>query len=72
MPAGDDDTRNRLRDPDGFYQALVALHEGLDADGSLLLNAKLILLMAQEIGDDAVLHRLLEAAAAAAMPPPSE
>jgi hypothetical protein len=57
-----DETPNRLRDPDAFYQALLALHEGLDVEQSLALNARLILLMAQTIGDDALLHGLLQEA----------
>ncbi len=64
MPPIDDDTPNRLQDPDRFYRALVDLHDGLDTEASLLLNARLILLMAQQIGDEALLHRLLQAAAA--------
>jgi hypothetical protein len=56
------ETPNRLRDPDGFYQALLALHEGLDVEQSLAVNARLILLMAQTIGDDAILHELLQQA----------
>ena len=60
------DAPNSLADPDAFFEALVALHDGLDAEQSLALNARLILLMAQQIGDDAVLRELLAAAAGAA------
>jgi hypothetical protein len=56
------ETPNRLRDADAFYQALLALHEGLDVEQSLALNARLILLMAQTIGEDAILHELLQQA----------
>jgi hypothetical protein len=62
-----EDRRKRpssLQDPDGFYQALVDLHEDLDVEQSLRLDARLILLMAEHIGDDAVLRELLAAAAA--------
>jgi hypothetical protein len=52
-----------LADPDGFYEKLIRLHDGLDAEQSMLLNARLILLMAQQIGDDRVLGLLLAAAA---------
>jgi hypothetical protein len=62
------DRPSSLADPDNFYQALVDLHEGLDTEQSLKLYARLILLMAERIGDDAVLRELL--AAAAAKPPP--
>jgi hypothetical protein len=63
MPPSDDKP-NQLRDPDRFYRSLVELHEGFDTEASMLFNAKLILLMAQQIGDDALLHRLLRVAAA--------
>jgi hypothetical protein len=55
----------RLQDPDRFYEALIAAHEGLDADASQRLNARLILLLATEIADDAKLHALLHAATSA-------
>ena len=59
------DEPTKLTDPDGFYQALLDLHEGLDVEHSLRLDARLILLMAERIGDDAVLRELLALAAAA-------
>ena len=59
------DDPNRIADPDAFYAALMDLHEGLEMDESLRLDARLILLMAQHIGDAAVLHELLAEAAAA-------
>jgi hypothetical protein len=57
------DEPNALADPDAFYAALMDLHEGLDVEQSLRLDARLILLMAQQIGDAAVLRELLDAAA---------
>lgn len=42
---------DRLTDPDAFYQALIRAHEGLDEAASHALNARLVLLMANEIGD---------------------
>jgi hypothetical protein len=53
----------RLTDPDALYQALIDLHEGLDAEQSHLLNARLILLMAERIGDETELRTLLAQAA---------
>jgi hypothetical protein len=53
-----------LQDPDAFYQSLVELHEGLDAEESQELNGRVILLMAHHIGDDAIVMRLLKEAAA--------
>ena len=58
------DEPTTLADPDGFYQALLDLHEGLDVEQSLKLDGRLILLMAERIGDDAVLRELLALAAA--------
>lgn len=48
--------------PDEFYAALIAAHEGLPTEKSQLLNARLILLLANQIGDDAVLQAAIAAA----------
>lgn len=48
-----------LDDTDGFYERLIAAHAGLDDDASRRLNAKLILLLANHIGDVAVLDEAL-------------
>ena len=50
-----------IQHPDEFYAALVALHEGLSVEESLKLNAKLILLLANQINDAAVLSAILAA-----------
>ena len=34
-----------LRDPDGFYAALVTAHQGLSDEASELLNARLVLIL---------------------------
>lgn len=47
---------SRLPDPDGFYETLMALHRDLDEAQSRLVNAKLILLLANHIGDPEVLE----------------
>lgn len=49
-------------DPDGFYQALIAAHEGLTEKESEALSARLILILANHIGDAGVLQDALEAA----------
>ena len=46
---------NQLADPDGFYEALLDAHEGLSLEDSAALNARLILILANQIGDPAVL-----------------
>ena len=51
-----------LTDPDRFYAALIAAHSGLDDEHSELLNARLILILANHIGDGDVLKEALEAA----------
>lgn len=45
-----------LTRPDDFYEALIESHRGLSAEQSALLNAKLILLLANQIGDLDVLR----------------
>ena len=52
----------QIADPDGFYEDLIALHGGLTDEQSALVNAKLILLLANHIGDMAVLREALAAA----------
>ena len=47
---------------DDFYGALIALHEGLDEQESAVLNARLILILANHIGDNAVLTEALRQA----------
>jgi hypothetical protein len=42
--------------PDDFYAALLELHRGLSDEQSELLNARLILLLANHIGDMDVLR----------------
>ena len=49
-------TKANLGDPDGFYESLVGEHDGLTAAQSEALNARLILLLANHIGDLAVLR----------------
>ena len=52
----------RLPDPDGFYQALMDAHRGLDAAASRKLDAKLVLILANHVGDAAVLAEALRIA----------
>lgn len=56
---------DRLADPDGFYASLMQAHDGLDTAASHALNARLVLLMANEIGDADRLAALLAIARAA-------
>ena len=52
--------------PDDLYAALIAAHEGLDEAESAALNARLILLLANHIGDEAVIRAALKEARGAA------
>lgn len=47
---------------DDFYEALIEAHRDLDDERSELLNARLILLLANHIGDLRVLREALAAA----------
>jgi len=56
-------TEPRIPDPDGFYAALLTAHEGLSEAQSADLNARLVLLLANQCGDQAVLLACIRAAA---------
>ena len=45
-----------LQAPDDFYEALIELHRGLSDEQSELVNARLILLLANHIGNLEVLR----------------
>lgn len=53
-----------LRDPDGFYADLLAQQAGMDPPEALRFCARLILLLANEVGDDQRLQALLQLAGA--------
>ncbi len=52
----------QLTDADGFYEALLDAHTGLSTEQSALLNARLILLLANQIGDAKVLAHCIDLA----------
>ncbi|GAC1541552.1 MAG: hypothetical protein NVS2B4_20660 [Ramlibacter sp.] len=56
-------TTLNLQDADGFYEQLLDAHLGLSRDDSELLNARLILLLANQVGDARVLRECVAAAA---------
>jgi hypothetical protein len=45
--------------PDDFYQDLIDMHRGLTDEKSALVNARLILLLANQIGDLDILRRAM-------------
>jgi hypothetical protein len=52
----------RIDDPDGFYAELIGAHEGLSDADSAALNARLVLLLANCVGDRRTLSACLAAA----------
>lgn len=52
-----------IPDPDGFYDELLAAHAGLSKEQSDAFNARLILTLANHIGDREILRDALKAAA---------
>jgi hypothetical protein len=56
------ETEPNIPAPDDFYQALIDAHAGLDDHASAALNARLVLLLANHVGD---LEALREAIALA-------
>ena len=59
------DLTPRLTDPDALFEALVAAHRDLSPEASRRLDARLILLLANHIGDAEVLAEAIAAARAA-------
>lgn len=51
-----------IADADGLYAAIIEAHSGLSPDDSMALNARLVLLLANHIGDLDVLRDALERA----------
>lgn len=55
-------TTLHFQDADTFYEQLLDAHTGLDREQSELLNARLILLLANQIGNREVLAACVQAA----------
>ena len=53
-----------FQDADGFYAALLAAHKGLSEAESAALNARLILILANHVGEKATLDEALKVARA--------
>ena len=62
-------TTPNIPDPDGFYEQLLRAHKGLSEDESAAFNARLVLLLANHIGEPAVLSQALTAAAGSNLEP---
>lgn len=63
-------TASRFPNPDAAYVALVEAHRGLSAEASASLNARLVLILANHIGELAVLEEAIALAKRAAPSPP--
>ncbi|MGE0332284.1 MAG: DUF2783 domain-containing protein [Ramlibacter sp.] len=55
-------TTLNLQDADTFYEQLMDAHAGLSGEQSELFNARLILLLANQVGDAQVLKDCITAA----------
>ncbi len=62
------DTSARISRPDDLYQMLIDAHQGLSDDDSMKLNAKLVLLLANQIGDMDILSQAIDLARESASP----
>ena len=54
-------------DPDRIYNAIIDAHRGLSDAESLSLNASLVLLLANHIGDEGIVREAIAIARAAAL-----
>jgi hypothetical protein len=64
------DTRPRLADADALYALLVEAHRGLSAEESRKLDAKLVLILANHIGEMDTLRAAIDLARGATAPDP--
>jgi hypothetical protein len=56
-------TTSNMADMDGIYEQLIALHQGRSEEDSMRVNARLILLLINHIGDlEAVSEAITRAA----------
>lgn len=52
-------TDSRFPDPDAAYRALIEAHRGLSEEASAALNTRLVLILANHIGNPAVLSEAI-------------
>ena len=62
-------TEPNIASPDDFYEQLIGLHRDLTEEESALVNAKLVLLLANHVGDPEVLGAAFAAAREGVGPP---
>jgi Protein of unknown function (DUF2783) len=64
-------TNPNIAAPDEFYESLLQLHRNLSDEQSSLVNAKLVLLLANHVGDADVLREAMAAAIEGVTPLPA-
>ncbi len=52
-------TESRLADPDRTYRALIEAHRGLSDEDSAALNSRLVLILANHIGEHSALQEAI-------------
>ena len=55
-------TKPNIPDPDGFYEELIGSQRDLSDEAAVRMNARLVLLLANHIGDRGVLREAIHAA----------
>ena len=55
-------TALNFQDADAFYECLLDAHQGLSREQSELLNARMILILANQLGDGSLLQACIAAA----------
>ena len=61
-------TEANISDPDGFYQELIDMQRDLDDEAAARFQARLLLVLANHVGDRAVLSQALQVARRAGTP----
>jgi len=56
------ETKANIADPDGFYQELIDSQRDMGEDEAELMNCKLVLILANHIGDRDVLREAIRRA----------
>ncbi len=56
------ETKPNIADPDGFYQELIDSQRDMEETEAELMNCKLVLLLANHIGDRGILREALKRA----------
>jgi Protein of unknown function (DUF2783) len=62
MPNQSLNTQSQFPDPDAAYRTIVEAHRGLSDDASQSLNAKLVLILANHIGNLNIVQEAIELA----------